>query len=184
MASTARVLRSTVQTATVDEEIGDEMADQVLNSRRPQRETYALDRIGQKVYRIAMDQVTDPQTGETRWAVAYADPAEVDVMDYATAAEAEAEYERAVRESYNPDEPFDFTDVEGVLDKEGVVREAVACYEAADSARLEAEAAADAARAARVQALAAVIEACNGNQSEAGRRIGLDQSTVNKLVRR
>lgn len=37
---------------------------------------------------------------------------------------------------------------------------------------------------ARAAAVAAVVEACGGNQSEAARRLGLDQSTVNKLNRK
>jgi CRP-like cAMP-binding protein len=36
----------------------------------------------------------------------------------------------------------------------------------------------------RAEGVARVVELCNGNQSEAARRLGLDQSTVNKLVRK
>jgi HNH endonuclease/Helix-turn-helix domain len=36
----------------------------------------------------------------------------------------------------------------------------------------------------RAAAVAQVVELCGGNQTEAARRLGLDQSTVNKLVRK
>lgn len=36
----------------------------------------------------------------------------------------------------------------------------------------------------RAQAVVAVVGLCGGNQSEAARRLGLDQSTVNKLVQK
>ncbi|WP_041540247.1 hypothetical protein [Catenulispora acidiphila] len=35
---------------------------------------------------------------------------------------------------------------------------------------------------ARAKAVAALVEACDGNQSEAGRRLGVDQAAVNRMV--
>lgn len=37
---------------------------------------------------------------------------------------------------------------------------------------------------ARARSVMRVVELCGGNQSEAARRLGLDQSTVNKLIRK
>ncbi|MFE0699107.1 hypothetical protein [Streptomyces sp. NPDC058872] len=57
------------------------------------------------------------------------------------------------------------------------IRETTAAWEKADQEanRLAGE---------RAQRVAAFVQHCGGNQSEAARRLGLDQSTVNKLVRK
>lgn len=44
--------------------------------------------------------------------------------------------------------------------------------------------AAETAALRRAQAINTLVQACGGNQSEAARRLGKDQSTINKLLRR
>ena len=64
------------------------------------------------------------------------------------------------------------------------VESAIEAFQQATAESEEAAREAAAAVIGRARALAAVVAACGGNQSEAGRRLGLDQTTVNKLIKR
>lgn len=73
-----------------------------------------------------------------------------------------------------------------IINNDADLRTTVAVREAlaANLAWREAGAEADRLALARAQAVLNVVNRCNGNQSLAARRLGLDQSTVNKLVRK
>jgi hypothetical protein len=73
-----------------------------------------------------------------------------------------------------------------IINDDADLRTAIAVREAlaATLAWREAGAQADRLALTRAQAVLNVVDRCNGNQSMAARRLGLDQSTVNKLVRK
>lgn len=76
------------------------------------------------------------------------------------------------------------TGVHGVVDIHSTIDELIERVgEATEAWRRDEQAAQDSAYR-RAAAVSSVVQACGGNQSEAARRLGLDQSTVNKLVRK
>lgn len=96
-----RVIHSTVQGLDIDtdrEEDFDAAVNKALDARDEVRETYSLDEIGQKAYRIAVLPYTDPD-GNHRWAVLDESPAEVDWQDTDDLDEAITTYEELVRDT-------------------------------------------------------------------------------------
>lgn len=70
------------------------------------------------------------------------------------------------------------------LSKEWELVLAQASAEQATEVQTKATAAADRATADRAVAIDRLVKACGGNQSQAARRLGMDQSTVNKILKR
>lgn len=77
-------------------------------------------------------------------------------------------------------EMADIINADAGLDVAAAVAEAA---EAAQTAEREAQAA-QASALTRARSVLRVVELCGGNQSEAARQLGIDQSTVNKLVQK
>lgn len=71
-----------------------------------------------------------------------------------------------------------------VINADGIIDVAISQAQQASAAWEQANAQADQAAAARSHAVATVVKFTGGNQSAAGRLLGLDQSTVNKLVKK
>jgi len=76
------------------------------------------------------------------------------------------------------------TGIHGVVDTHSTIDQLVERVgELTEAWRRDEKAAQDSAYK-RAAAVSSVVQACGGNQSEAARRLGLDQSTVNKLVKK
>ncbi|MCX5598462.1 hypothetical protein OOK29_09955 [Streptomyces phaeochromogenes] len=76
------------------------------------------------------------------------------------------------------------TGIHGVIDIHSTVDELVGRVSDLTEAWRRDEKTAQDSAYKRAAAVSSVVQACNENQSEAARRLGLDQSTVNKLVRK
>lgn len=70
----------------------------VIDDTAPELETYTTDSIGQRDYQIRLVCYVDPGTGDTRWAVAYEDPASVEYEDFDSRQEADGRYAEMVRD--------------------------------------------------------------------------------------
>lgn len=71
-----------------------------------------------------------------------------------------------------------------IINSDGILPGVLLAARFAREDQERAEAAAREAAQRRARAVAEVVEFCGGNQSEAARLLGLDQSTVNKLVKK
>jgi hypothetical protein len=204
--ATARVIRSTWQNADIDDtDYAAQITDAIdREARYAARKSTAGSDSDSEDYSLAyVVEYADPETGGNRWAFHYSDGSGAEYIDYPDRALAEAAYEEQVRgmqgcvdgvpdpATGDPQCWWDITDVPDLVSvevvdqrKEAAISAAVDAYRAADSRRTAAEEALSQARKDRALALAEVVKACDGDQSKAGRRVELDQSTVNKLLKR
>lgn len=202
-----RVISSTVQGLDIAAEAEDAFREAV-DKGRTVRETYSLDSIGQKEYRIALVGYTDPADGAGRWAVVYDNPSESDWADTADLDEAVAEYERQVRDEAVLLEPtyddegntvrpagFDYSDVEdvdvvgggtyGAWRLTALAVEARWAGEHLAAVQEEAARAVEAAAGARAVAVTRLVDTFGrGGQMYAKDALGISQPTVADLVKR
>lgn len=203
-----RVIRSTVQSLTIDTDQEDAFQEAV-EAGEQLRETYNTDQIGQKDTHYQLIAYTDPN-GEHRFAVLAEEPAECDWQDTDTFDEALDLYEETVRataagmgddyEEYEDEEtgewvvgdrkqPFKFTDVPGIHGYEdkaeevgnaqGRMLEAQWATEAAEAAQ---RIAAEKTEARQIAYARAVDEFGRGGNAVLARQVGLSEPTVKAIA--